>query len=120
MSDPLTSVTALRRRATLEAFARAWAARDVDALLALMKIDCIYGASVGPEPGRTYGGQLTYAMASSRCLPPTQEGPAPSATSASGTTTFSGNGTIPAATVPHARSTPTAAICSSSLATRLQ
>ena len=36
MSDLLTSVSAVRRRATLEAFARAWAARDVDALLAPM------------------------------------------------------------------------------------
>jgi ketosteroid isomerase-like protein len=45
-----------KRRATLDAFARAWAARDVDALLALMTVDCVYGASIGPEPGRTYQG----------------------------------------------------------------
>ena len=45
------------RRATLEAFAQAWAARDIDGLLSLMTEACIYGASVGPEPGRTYRGQ---------------------------------------------------------------
>jgi hypothetical protein len=30
MSDPLTSVTPVRRQTMLEVFARAWAARDVE------------------------------------------------------------------------------------------
>jgi SnoaL-like domain len=45
------------RRKTLEAFAKAWAEKNVDALLELMTEDCVYGASVGPEPGRTYRGK---------------------------------------------------------------
>ena len=44
------------RRLTLEAFSRAWQARDADALLALMSDTCVYGASAGPEPGKTYRG----------------------------------------------------------------
>jgi hypothetical protein len=47
-----------KRRDTLETFAKAWAEKNVETLLALMTEDCIYGASVGPEPGRTYRGKL--------------------------------------------------------------
>jgi SnoaL-like domain len=46
-----------RHRDTLEAFAKAWAEKNIDALLELMTEDCVYGASVGPEPGRTYRGK---------------------------------------------------------------
>jgi SnoaL-like domain len=46
-----------RRRNTLEAFANAWSEKNVDKLLELMTEDCIYGASVGPEPGQTYRGK---------------------------------------------------------------
>jgi ketosteroid isomerase-like protein len=45
-------------RATLDAFARAWAARDLDAIMQCLTDDCVYGASVGPEPGATYRGQV--------------------------------------------------------------
>lgn len=45
-------------RTTLDAFARAWAARDLDAIMECLTADCVYGASVGPEPGTTYRGQI--------------------------------------------------------------
>jgi ketosteroid isomerase-like protein len=48
---------AQKRRKTLEAFAHAWAEKNVDALLQLMTDDCVYGSSVGPEPGQTYKGK---------------------------------------------------------------
>jgi ketosteroid isomerase-like protein len=40
----------------LEEFGRAWARGDVPTLMTFMTEDCIYKASVGPEPGRTYVG----------------------------------------------------------------
>ncbi len=40
----------------LEAFNDAWARADVPALMEFMTDDCIYKASVGPEPGRTFVG----------------------------------------------------------------
>jgi ketosteroid isomerase-like protein len=40
----------------LHEFAAAWARGDVDALMTFMSDDCVYEASVGPEPGRTYNG----------------------------------------------------------------
>ena len=43
-------------RATYDAFAAAWGERDLDALMALMTDDAVYGASVGPEPGLTFRG----------------------------------------------------------------
>lgn len=44
------------RLATLAAFGEAWAARDIDKLMALMTEGCIYAASVGPEPGTRFVG----------------------------------------------------------------
>jgi ketosteroid isomerase-like protein len=44
-------------RATLDAFARAWGARDLDAIMRHLTDDCVYGASLGPEPGTTFRGQ---------------------------------------------------------------
>lgn len=41
----------------LTAFSDAWTARDVDTLMSFMTDDCVYSASVGPEPGRTYTGR---------------------------------------------------------------
>lgn len=41
----------------LRAFAAAWARGDVDELLSYLTDDCVYAASVGPEPGRTYRGR---------------------------------------------------------------
>jgi len=46
------------RREILKRFAQAWAAGDIDALMAFVTDDCIYDASVGPNPGQTYTGRL--------------------------------------------------------------
>lgn len=43
--------------ARLEAFAGAWARGDVGELMTFMTDDCVYSASVGPEPGYTYKGR---------------------------------------------------------------
>jgi len=40
----------------LERFDVAWTAGDLDALMSLVTRDCVYSASVGPEPGTTYRG----------------------------------------------------------------
>lgn len=45
-------------RDLLNKFMRAWGLRDVDAILSLMTEDCVYQASVGPEPGATFNGAL--------------------------------------------------------------
>jgi ketosteroid isomerase-like protein len=44
-------------RARLLKFARAWASKDIEALMELFTEDCVYLASVGPEPGSTYVGK---------------------------------------------------------------
>jgi ketosteroid isomerase-like protein len=41
----------------LQLFSAAWTAGDLDALMSYMTDDCVYHASVGPEPGSTYRGQ---------------------------------------------------------------
>lgn len=41
----------------LEDFTAAWGRADLDGLLALMTADCVYAASIGPEPGKTYRGR---------------------------------------------------------------
>ena len=42
----------------LEAFAEAWNQHDVEAILAMMTLDCIFEASRGPEvKGKVYRGQ---------------------------------------------------------------
>lgn len=38
-------------------FSAAWTRRDLDALMTFITDDCVYSASVGPEPGRTYRGR---------------------------------------------------------------
>ncbi len=43
-------------RELLNEFMKAWSLRDVDAVLSLMTEDCVYQASVGPEPGTTFNG----------------------------------------------------------------
>ena len=45
------------KRDLLAAFAAAWGRADVDTLMMLMTDDCIYKASIGPEPGMTYNGR---------------------------------------------------------------
>lgn len=41
----------------LDRFSDAWTAADIDALMDCVTDDCVYSASVGPEPGRTYRGR---------------------------------------------------------------
>src|SRR5215813_10993876 len=41
----------------LQQFSAAWTAGDLDALMSYMTDDCVYHASVGPEPGSTYRGK---------------------------------------------------------------
>lgn len=41
----------------LRQFSAAWTAGDLDALMSFMTEDCVYSASVGPEPGTTYRGR---------------------------------------------------------------
>jgi ketosteroid isomerase-like protein len=42
----------------LQEFSAAWGRGDVDRLMTFMTDDCVYVASVGPEPGRTYRGRV--------------------------------------------------------------
>ena len=42
--------------AVLERLSAAWASGDPDQVMALMTDDCVYEASVGPEPGATFRG----------------------------------------------------------------
>ncbi|QHC68361.1 nuclear transport factor 2 family protein [Rathayibacter sp. VKM Ac-2759] len=41
----------------LAAFSDAWTRHDLEALMSHVTDDCVYGASVGPEPGRTWSGR---------------------------------------------------------------
>jgi ketosteroid isomerase-like protein len=61
-SDDLSGVASdgtltRQREAALHAFAAAWDTADLDRLMDLMAEECIYQASVGPEPGRTHAGR---------------------------------------------------------------
>jgi hypothetical protein len=49
-------LTAERKR-VLARFGKACSEADLDTLVSLMTEDCIYSASVGPEPGRTFLGR---------------------------------------------------------------
>ncbi|MEM7562745.1 MAG: nuclear transport factor 2 family protein [Pseudomonadota bacterium] len=42
------------KRKLVSAFMDAWERADAGAVMRLMSEDCIYSASVGPEPGKTY------------------------------------------------------------------
>ncbi len=50
-------MTKQEKRALLTTFVKAWVCADVDALMACITDDCVYSASVGPEPGTTYRGR---------------------------------------------------------------
>src|SRR5438067_11402907 len=54
-SSDVVDSTAENRQAW-QRFSEAWAKRDIDALMALVTDDIVYGASVGPEPGATFRG----------------------------------------------------------------
>ena len=45
------------KRELVRAFMDAWERADADAVMRLMSEDCVYAASVGPEPGMTYRGR---------------------------------------------------------------
>lgn len=51
MADSEATVELLKR------FSAAWTAADIDGLLDCVTDDCVYSASAGPEPGRTYRGR---------------------------------------------------------------
>ena len=63
-------MTVADRIALIESFARAWTARDVDALMALMAQDCEFKASIGPEPGTTFTGRAAVRQGYERFLGP--------------------------------------------------
>lgn len=44
-------------RKRLDAFNQAWVDEDVPGLMSFMTDDCVYSASVGPEPGSTFVGR---------------------------------------------------------------
>lgn len=50
-------MTEEQKRDLVRAFMDAWERADADAVMRLMADACSYGASVGPEPGRTYRGR---------------------------------------------------------------
>jgi len=52
-----TSAPVMTRRP--QQFSAAWAAGDLHALMSYMTDDCVYHASVGPEPGSTPPSSLT-------------------------------------------------------------
>jgi rhodanese-related sulfurtransferase/ketosteroid isomerase-like protein len=52
----------------LSSFADAWARKDLDAVMALMTPDCVYSASVGPEPGATWNGSAAVRQGVARML----------------------------------------------------
>jgi ketosteroid isomerase-like protein len=54
---PTHAKTATMTVERLHSFNDAWARGDVDTLMSFMTEDCVYSASVGPEPGRTYRGR---------------------------------------------------------------
>jgi SnoaL-like domain len=55
MTKPIAS-RVIEKRMLLKRFAAAWRRRDVEGVLACMTLDCVYEASVGPEPGTTFRG----------------------------------------------------------------
>lgn len=52
----------------LEMFNAAWAQGDVATLMSFMTDDCIYQASVGPEPGETFAGRAAVEAGFRRML----------------------------------------------------
>lgn len=54
MTAPTTSTMTIER---LRRFSAAWSTADVDRLMSFVTDDCVYYATVGPEPGSTYRGK---------------------------------------------------------------
>ncbi|MBF4571665.1 nuclear transport factor 2 family protein [Herbiconiux sp. VKM Ac-1786] len=56
-SSPSENSTSHMTPEVLAAFSDAWTRRDLDALMSHVTDDCVYSASVGPEPGQTWSGK---------------------------------------------------------------
>jgi ketosteroid isomerase-like protein len=54
----------------LHAFGSAWNRGDVGELMNFMTDDCVYVASIGPEPGRTYRGRAQVRQCFTEILSP--------------------------------------------------
>lgn len=50
-------MTEEQKKRLVRDFMDAWERADAQAVMRLMSDDCVYGASVGPEPGTTYRGR---------------------------------------------------------------
>jgi ketosteroid isomerase-like protein len=56
-SSPTDHGTSEMTPEVLAAFSDAWSRHDLEALMSHITDDCVYSASVGPEPGRTWSGR---------------------------------------------------------------
>lgn len=56
-SSPSENSTSHMTPEVLAAFSDAWTRRDLEALMSHVTDDCVYSASVGPEPGQTWSGR---------------------------------------------------------------
>jgi ketosteroid isomerase-like protein len=56
-SFPSENSTSHMTPEVLAAFSDAWTRRDLEALMSHVTDDCVYSASVGPEPGQTWSGR---------------------------------------------------------------
>ena len=61
-------MTEEQKRKLVRAFMDAWERADADGVMRLMADECHYGASVGPEPGRTYRGRAEVGQGVSEML----------------------------------------------------
>ena len=57
METETNETEAYRYLRLVKQFGEAWDAADIDRLMSMMTDDCVYCASVGPEPGTTYVGK---------------------------------------------------------------
>lgn len=68
----------IRQRAELiERFSAAWAAKDLETLMALITDDCTFRASLGPEPGATFVGRDEVRRGFEQLLAIGSDAPAP-------------------------------------------
>ncbi|NQX35872.1 nuclear transport factor 2 family protein [Herbiconiux sp. VKM Ac-2851] len=56
-TSPSENSTSHMTPEVLAAFSDAWTRRDLEALMSHVTDDCVYSASVGPEPGQTWSGK---------------------------------------------------------------
>ncbi len=48
---------ATTQQSVINRFSQAWKEKDIDTLMTLITDDCVYTASVGPEPGERFSGK---------------------------------------------------------------